>query len=92
MAQEKTGAALLTVDLLSTRKRMGRPPSGNAVSNKERQRKYREKHMPIAIGSRMSTTIAELAAAHNLTSDQVTAHLVRFALCNKNWKKTGFPE
>jgi len=92
MAKDRTGAALVTPDLLPMPKRRGRPSTGKALTVSERQKRFREKRVPVVVGSRMSATVAELAALYNLTADQVTAHLIRFALCNKNWKKTGFPE
>lgn len=69
----------------------GRPCTGTAMSNKERQRKYRQRHKYVDIGERMNVTITKLAKAFELTEDQVTRELIRFALCNRNWDRTGFP-
>lgn len=69
----------------------GRPCTGTAMTNAERQRKYRERHKAVDIGERMNATITKLAKEFDLTEDQVTRELIRFALCNRNWNQTGFP-
>lgn len=69
----------------------GRKPSGNAMTNAERQARYRAQRQLIDTGERMAATIRKLAADFDLTTDEVTRHLLRFALCNRNWAQTGFP-
>lgn len=61
------------------------------MTNAERQAAFRAKRMAIETGERMATTIAKLAEEFDLTKDEVTQHLLRFALCNRNWRQTGFP-
>lgn len=72
-------------------KKRGRPKKDDAKSNAERQAEWRKKHVQIRTGERMSDTISRLASEFDLSIDEVTAHLLRFALCNRNWKQTGFP-
>lgn len=70
----------------------GRKPKGERpLTNAERQAAFRARRMAIETGDRMKTTIANLAKEFDLTIDEVTQHLLRFALCNRNWKQTGFP-
>ena len=84
-------AKKLTMQLPGMPGKPGRPCTGTAMSNKERQRKYRQRHKSVDIGERMNLTITKLAKAFDLTEDQVTKELIRFALCNRNWQQTGFP-
>lgn len=77
--------------VLLGQKRTGRPPKAVTLTNAERQRRYREKRVALVVGVRMTATVQELAALYEMTTSEVTAHLVRFALCNKNWKRDGFP-
>jgi len=72
-------------------KRRGRKPTGKALSNAERQARFRAKRQQIETGERMTATIRKLADEFDLTTDEVTRHLLRFALCNRNWSQTGFP-
>lgn len=89
--KEQTKAAEKAPDTFDApKKRRGRPPSGSALSNKERQAKYRKSRVLLEVGSRMAATVGKLAAEFDLTESEVTAHLVRFALCNRNWWQTGF--
>lgn len=70
----------------------GRKPKGERpLTNAERQAAFRARRMAIKTGNRMTSTIASLAKEFDLTIDEVTQHLLRFALCNRNWKQTGFP-
>lgn len=69
----------------------GRKPTGNAMTNAERQARFRAKRQQIETGERMAATIRKLADEFDLTTDEVTRHLLRFALCNRNWSQTGFP-
>ena len=72
--------------------RPGRKPKGERpLTNAERQAAFRAKRVAIETGERMANTIANLAAEFDLTKDEVIQHLLRFALCNRNWKQTGFP-
>ena len=72
--------------------RPGRKPKGERpMTNAERQAAFRAKRVALETGERMANTIANLAAEFDLTKDEVIQHLLRFALCNRNWKQTGFP-
>lgn len=72
--------------------RPGRKPKGERpLTNAERQAAFRAKRIAIDAGQRMTRTIQELAREFDLSTDEVTQHLLRFALCNRNWKQTGFP-
>lgn len=72
--------------------RPGRKPKGERpLTNAERQAAFRAKRIALETGERMATTIANLADEFDLTKDEVIQHLLRFALCNRNWKQTGFP-
>lgn len=72
--------------------RPGRKPKGERpLTNAERQANFRAKRVALETGERMANTIANLAAEFDLTKDEVIQHLLRFALCNRNWKQTGFP-
>ena len=70
----------------------GRPASGKAMTNSERQKKWRKNHNSIKSSDRISATIKALAKDFDLPESVITRELLRFALCNKNWKQTGFPE
>lgn len=71
-------------------KKRGRPATGTAMSPAERQRKYRQSHKPIDLGERMGETVRKLAEEFDLSINEVARELIRFALCNRNWKQTGF--
>lgn len=72
--------------------RPGRKPKGERpLTNAERQAAFRAKRIAMEAGERMTNTINELAREFDLTRDEVIKHLLRFALCNRNWKQTGFP-
>ena len=72
--------------------RPGRKPRGERpLTNAERQANFRAKRIALEAGQRMTNTINELAKEFDLTRDEVIQHLLRFALCNRNWKQTGFP-
>lgn len=68
----------------------GRPCSPDSMSNAERQRRYRARHKSIDTGEKIAATISRFAKEFDLTEDQVTRELLRFALCNRNWNQTGF--
>lgn len=69
----------------------GRPKSPQSLSNADRQRRYRERHARVKTGDRMTATIRSLAQEFGLDESQVTVELIRFALCNRDWRKLGFP-
>jgi len=72
--------------------RPGRKPKGERpLTNAERQAAFRAKRLAIDAGNRMTATINSLAEQFDLTKDEIIQHLLRFALCNRNWKQTGFP-
>lgn len=72
--------------------RPGRKPKGERpLTNAERQAAFRAKRVALETGERMAGTITNLADQFDLTKDEVIQHLLRFALCNRNWKQTGFP-
>lgn len=87
-------AAALTAELPGmpdAPKKRGRPCKEGALTNAERQRRYQAKRKSVMVGETISATISRFAAEFDLTEDQVTRELLRFALCNRNWGKTGFP-
>lgn len=89
----KDRAAALTAELPGmpdTPKKRGRPCREGALSNAERQRRFRAQRKNVLVGEKISATISRFAAEFDLTEDQVTRELLRFALCNRNWGKTGF--
>jgi len=79
------------MELPGVRRAPGRPASGLAKSNKERQAAYRRRHAVVEVGGSIPATIKKLADQFDLTTQQVTRELLRFALCNKNWSSFGFP-
>jgi len=85
-------AAALTAELpgMPEAKRLGRPRKADALSNAERQRRFRENRKLVKTGEKISGTIARFAKEFDLTEDQITRELLRFALCNRNWARTGF--
>lgn len=72
-------------------KKRGRPKKDDSLTNAERQARWRAKRKTVETGERMAATITRLAHEFDLTEDEVTRHLLRFALCNRNWMQTGFP-
>lgn len=91
MVKKVNKAVQLTMTLPGISPKRGRPAKADAMSNAERQRKFRDSHKMIETGEKISATIKRLAGEFDLTEVQVTRELLRFALCNKNWSKTGFP-
>lgn len=69
----------------------GRKPSGCALTGAQRQAKFRNARKLIETGEQIASTIRALADQFDLSESQVTRELLRFALCNKNWKQAGFP-
>lgn len=88
MAQEKTIAAQKTPDLF--KRRPGRPKLEAAMTNAERQAKYRTTHKAVQIGASMVATVESLAADFDMSQAEVTRELIRWALTNRNWRQTGF--
>lgn len=84
-------AEILTMELPGIKRRVGRPRKADAMTTAERQRKFVESRLTVKLGPRIVQTITSLADQFDLTKDYVAVELFRFALCNKNWKKTGFP-
>ena len=80
-----------TLPLPGIPKKAGRPRKPGALSNAERQRRHRQKCAKVETGERMAATIKRLADQFDLSEAEVTRHLIRFALCNRNWTETGFP-
>jgi len=72
--------------------KLGRPKKKGALTNAQRQAKYRQTRLPLVVGARMSGTVRQLAADFDMTPSEVLGHLVRYALCNKNWGQQGFPK
>lgn len=91
MAKDLSIAGQLTLELPHVT-RPGRKPKGEKpMTNAERQAAFRAKRVALEAGERMTATINGLAEQFDLTKDEVIQHLLRFALCNRNWKQTGFP-
>ena len=70
---------------------VGRPRKADALSNAERQNRFRARHKSVDVGESMTATIKRFAKYFDMTEDQITRELIRFALCNKNWMQAGFP-
>lgn len=87
---QKNLAEQLTMTSPGVAPKRGRPVTGQALSNKERQWRWREKRSMVVTGDRISSTIKRFAKEFDLTEYQVTRELLRFALCNRNWARTGF--
>ena len=77
--------------LVSMSTKRGRPRKASTLTNAQRQAKYRRCRVSLVVGDRMSGTVLQLASDFDLTPSEVLQHLVRFALCNKNWAQQGFP-
>jgi len=88
---KRNAAADATLPLPGITRPVGRPRKPDAKSNAERQKAYRARHKSVDVGESMTATIKRFAKHFELTEDQVTRELIRFALCNKNWMQTGFP-
>ena len=69
----------------------GRKPTGTALTNAQRLARYRARHKHIETGERIGATITALSKQFDLSELVITRELLRFALCNQNWKQTGFP-
>lgn len=91
MAKSVDKSKALTMTLPGVAALRGRPVTGKAMTNAERQAKYRKSHVQVDTGERINTTINRLAAEFGLPKSYITKELIRFALCNRNWAQTGFP-
>lgn len=91
MAKSETGAAKVTPDLFTKKTIQGRPPKPGALTAAQRQAKFRASRLQVNLGETMTETVKRLAADFDLSTDEVMGHLVRFALTNHQWSKTGFP-
>ncbi len=91
MSKQQNAAVAMTLTLPGIPAKRGRPVTGRAMSGAERQRRFRKRHKTIETGERIGATIKRLAEQFELSELQVTRELLRFALCNRNWWRTGFP-
>lgn len=91
MAKTKNIAEQLTLTLPGVPAKRGRSATGQALTNVERQAKWRESHKSVATGKAIAATIKRFAGEFDLSEDAITRELLRFALCNRNWAQTGFP-
>lgn len=91
MAQQQNLAAKLTGNLPGIPSKAGRPVSGRAMSNAQRQQKYRACHQIVETSDQMHLTVKRLADQFDLPESYIVKELIRFALCNKNWSLAGFP-
>jgi hypothetical protein len=64
----------------------GRPKKAESMTNAERQAAWRKQRITINTGERMTATIEGLAKDFDLTRDEVTRKLLRFALCSRPCK------
>lgn len=91
MVAKRNAAADANLPLPGITRPVGRPRKADAKTNAERQRAYRTRHKSVDVGESMTATIKRFAKHFEMTEDQITRELIRFALCNKNWMQTGFP-
>lgn len=91
MAKARNRAADATLTLPGITRPVGRPRKPDALSNSERQKAFRRRHVMAETGETMNSTIRRLAVQFDLPVSFVTRELIRFALCNRNWAQTGFP-
>lgn len=84
-------AAKLTMTLPGIPAKRGRPVTGKAMTTAQRQAKYRREHTADRSNDRIESTIRSLAEEFDLAIAQVRRELLRFALCNRNWRQSGFP-
>lgn len=91
MAAKRNAAIDATLPLPGITRPVGRPRSPDAMTNAQRQAAYRKRHKSVDVGESMTATIKRFAKHFDMTEDQITRELIRFALCNRNWIQTGFP-
>lgn len=87
----KNLAVDLTMTLPGVPGRRGRLVTGTAMTVAQRQAKYRRNHKMVETGERIGQTIRDLSDQFDISELVITRELLRFALCNRNWKRTGFP-
>lgn len=68
-----------------------RVKSPSALTNAQRQANFRKNHRSIYLGESITKTIKRYSVDFDLSEDQVVRELIRFALCNNDWDKNGFP-
>lgn len=85
----KAAALALTLPCIPAPR--GRPHKVDALSNAERQRRFRARHTYVETGERIGSTIKKLSDQFGIDELTITRELLRFALCNKNWSQSGFP-
>lgn len=88
--RETIKAAKLTPDLFTAKTHRGRPPKAGSLTGAERQAKFRAARITVNLGETMADTVRRYANEFDLSIDDVMRELVRFALTNNNWSKTGF--
>lgn len=90
MAKANDISARATPDLITGKKSVGRTPKPGALTVAQRQAKFRAERVQVKLGETMAATVTELASEFDMTIDEVMQSLLRFALCNRNWRQTGF--
>lgn len=88
---KRNAAVDATLPLPGITRPRGRPRKPDALSNAQRQKAFRQRHVVAETGETMNATIRRLAVQFDLPVAHVTRELLRFALCNRNWAQTGFP-
>ena len=91
MAKKVDKSVALTMTLPGIPARRGRPPKADALSNSERQAKFRKTRRLVETGEKIGATIKRFSRDFDVSEAYITRELLRFALCNKNWQQTGFP-
>lgn len=87
----KNLAVQLTMTLPGVAPKRGRPATGRAMTGAQRIAKFRKSRALVPVGDRIGATIKRLAEQFDLSELVITRELLRFALCNRNWSKAGFP-
>jgi len=90
MAKDSSISAVRTPDMFGAPSRRGRPPMPHALTNAQRQAKYRSTHSSYEVGPKIGLTVKRFARDFDLSEDEVVRRLLQFALCNRNWNQTGF--
>jgi len=91
MATKRDKAVEATLALPGIKRPVGRPRKPGALTNAEKQARFRKRHLIAETGETMNSTICRLAEQFDLPIAAVTRELLRFALCNRNWAQEGFP-
>lgn len=87
MTVKRNRAIDATLTLPGISRPVGRPRDPNAKTAAQRQSAFRARQL----GETMEATVQRLASQFDLPIVEVKRHLIRFALCNRNWAQTGFP-